>query len=191
MKSVMFGVVALFAVGCAGSQPAVAYRSAEAPARPAPQPAVAAVSKVVSAQPIAHAPSSAPPPTPVAPPAAGAPLGAGPEADDCAHILKHLGEESQLLAARTADGSSQSLVRATKAYLEAVAVVDPQHPKLHHGLKVRVATMSTWATRVGSLMLEPTVDEDEVKKDVGSFQSSVDAIGEYCAPFVVVQGEKS
>lgn len=191
MKSVMFGVVALFAVGCAGSQPAVAYRSAQAPARPAPPAAVAAVSQAVSAQPIVHAPSLAAPPTPVAPPAAGAPLGAGPNADDCAHILKHLGQESQLLAARSADGSTQSLVRATTAYLDALSVIDAEHPNLHHGLKVRVATLSTWAARVGSSMLEPNAVEAEVKKDIGSFQASVDAIGEYCVPFVVVQGEES
>lgn len=195
MKRVMLGAVAVLAVGCAGSRPAVAFRSAEPAARPAPalvtKAPTAIVAQAVSGQSVAHVPAPAAAPAPAAPAPAATPISGGPEAEACAHMLKHIGEASQLYEVRASAGSPESKTAAAASYLDAMIALDPKHPDLPHGLKLRIAVVSGMAAKGKSLAFDGDATEDEIAKTGEAFASSIQAVGDYCTPFVVVLGEES
>jgi hypothetical protein len=145
------------------------------------QPASAPVQPAAPAQ--AQTP---PPPQPMTVPKPEEQAELDTAAEECTHMFKHLGEIKQLLQARSEGGSEQ---KAISSYLDELEALDPTHPKLHLALKLHVAKVSSRATRIKELSLDPLTTETEASNAVDNLTAAIEALGEYCAPLSLVQGD--
>jgi hypothetical protein len=188
MKCVSIAALTLFVAGCAGSQPAVVFRSVAPPSVAAPTlvlpPPAPVVATAVAAQPVAHVPqlerqqpAAEPPPVPP-----------NPLANDCAHMLKHIGESSELFQVRGSSGAADAKDRAARAYLGELEQLDATHPKLHHALKLRIAAVSGWALRASKI--DGTTTAEDADRIADGLSGAIQAVGDYCSP-EVVEGEAS